>query len=121
MDLLASLGDDAIQAAYLVEQGKSLASSGYQPVEFQTVLNTAKGSITIPCVAKTTNDELCIIYSYKGLWDNNAEKRFVQWLNHLRTFPQTSSTIVVVLTSNEPTRLASTINEKHGVTFLVSP
>jgi hypothetical protein len=104
IEVMGRQGPESAQAAYLLSATASLKSSGWEPVEYQTVGRCPVGYFTIPCVAKR-GDRYVLIFSHAGAWEGPDYARFDRWNLMVRACDQTKGVPIVIVHDEDPARL----------------
>jgi hypothetical protein len=75
---------------------------------------------TVPALIMS-KDTACVVFTHWGPWDDDAYKRFLRWIECVRTCPRIPGAPIMLIYSEEPTALNREIGENYGVFFVGIP
>src|SRR5262249_10244780 len=116
LSLIETRGPEAAQAGYLVLAGgareqKKCDLAG--PVVLQA---DQHGVFTAPALA-ISKDAACVVFTHWGPWDDDVYRRFLHWIECVRSCPRMGGAPIMLIYSEEPTALNRDIGAQYGVFF----
>jgi hypothetical protein len=115
--VLAGNRPESVQAGFLAAAIADLEKQDWKTTAMQIgVQSQHHGPFTVPAII-TTGETPVVVFTYFGEWNEEVYKRFIWWLECVRTCPKTQRMVALVVSSHDPVELKKEFEPKHGVFF----